>query len=140
VVAQRNSGDDPKNLRSLLVIVRLPFVTTSTFDKLVVTQTPTGSQISGFVTGETQARLVFTRRGEQMEIVCMTEDLACAELAAIETLSSWQLVSAQLEPYRRAQLVTAVAEDSEVAGDSQVGGDAEDEAESNVSPEPVSVG
>jgi hypothetical protein len=76
-------------------------VTTSTFDNLVVTQTPAGSQISGFVAGETQARLVFTRRGEQMEIVCMTEDLACAELAAIETLSTWQLVSARLEPYLR---------------------------------------
>jgi hypothetical protein len=99
-------------------------VTTSTFDKLVVTQTPTGSQISGFVTGETQARLVFTRRGEQMEIVCVTEDLACAELAAIEALSSWQLVSARLEPYRRGELTEA----------------AEDAAESNVSPEPVAVG
>lgn len=75
-------------------------MTTSTFDKLVVTQTPTGPQISGFVSGETQARLVFTRRGEQIEIVCVTEDLACAQLAAIETLSSWQLVSARLEPYR----------------------------------------
>jgi hypothetical protein len=106
-------------------------VTTSTFDKLVVTQTPTGSQISGFVTGETQARLAFTRRGELMEIVCMTEDLACAELAAIEALSSWQLVSARLEPYRRGQLVEAAAEDAE---------DAEDEAESNMSPEPVPVG
>ena len=85
---------------SLLVIVRLPFVSTSTFDNLVVTHTPTGSQISGFVAGETQARLVFTRRGEQIEIVCVTEDLACAQLAAIETLTSWHLVSARLEPYR----------------------------------------
>jgi hypothetical protein len=76
-------------------------VTTSTFDHLVVTQTPTGSQISGFIRGKTQARLVFTRRGEQMEIVCMTEDLACAELAAIDALSTWELVSACLEPYRR---------------------------------------
>jgi hypothetical protein len=76
-------------------------VTDSTFDNLVVTQTPTGPQISGFVPGETQARLVFTRRGEQLEIVCVTEDLACAQLAAIETLSSWQLVSAHLEPYGR---------------------------------------
>jgi hypothetical protein len=100
-VAQRNSGDDLKNLRSLLVIVRLPFVTTSKFDGLVVTQTPTGAQIKGFISGETQARLVFTRRGEQMEIVCLTEDLACAQLAAIEALSNWQLVSARLEPYRR---------------------------------------
>jgi hypothetical protein len=100
-VAQRNSADDRKNLRSHLVIVRLLFVTTSTFDHLVVTQTPTGSQISGFISGETQARLVFTRRGERMEIICMTEDLACAQLAAIDSLSSWELVSACLEPYRR---------------------------------------
>jgi hypothetical protein len=100
-VAQRNSGDDLKNLRSLLVIVRLPFVTTSKFDGLVVTQTPAGAQIKGFISGQTQARLVFTRRGEQMEIVCLTEDLACAQLAAIEALSNWQLVSARLEPYRR---------------------------------------
>ena len=75
-------------------------MTTSTFDELVVTQTPTGPQINGFVPGETQARLVFTRRGEQIEIICVTEDLACAQLAAIETLTSWQLVSARLEPYR----------------------------------------
>jgi hypothetical protein len=109
------------------VIVRLPFVTTSTFDKLVVTQTPTGSQISGFVTGETQARLVFTRRGEQMEIVCMTEDLACAQLAVIETLSSWQLVSARLEPYRRGEL-TEAAEDED-----------EDEGAPDVSREPAGV-
>jgi hypothetical protein len=78
-------------------------VTTSTFDNLVVTHTPEGPQISGFISGETQARLVFTRRGEQIEIVCMTEDLACAQLAAIETLSSWQLVSACLEPCRRGE-------------------------------------
>jgi hypothetical protein len=77
---------------------------------LVVTQTPTGSQISGFVKGETQARLVFTRRGEQMEIVCMTESLACAELAAIEVLSTWQLVSARLEPYRRGAQQEATAD------------------------------
>jgi hypothetical protein len=127
-VAQRNSDDDPKNLRSLLVIVRLLFVTTSTFDKLVVTQTPTGSQISGFVTGETQARLVVTRRGEQMEIVCMTEDLACAQLAVIETLSTWQLVSARLEPYRRGSL-------AEIAEDESV----ESEDEATMSPEPVAV-
>lgn len=112
VVPQRNSGDEWKNLRSRLVIVRLPFVTTSTFDNLVVTQTPTGSQISGFVKGETQARLVFTRRGEQMEIVCVTEDLACAELAAIETLSTWQLVSARLEPYRRGAPQEAAADET----------------------------
>jgi hypothetical protein len=108
-------------------------VTTSTFDKLVVTQTPTGSQISGFVTGETQARLVFTRRGEQMEIVCMTEDLACAQLAVIETLSSWQLVSARLEPYRRGEL-TEAAED-ETAED----GVPEDEGAPDVSLEPAGV-
>jgi hypothetical protein len=98
-------------------------VTTSTFDKLVVTQTPTGSQISGFVTGETQARLVFTRRGEQMEIVCVTEDLACAQLAVIETLSSWQLVSARLEPYRSQALSEAPEDQSK--------------AEAALSPEPV---
>jgi hypothetical protein len=108
-------------------------VTTSTFDKLVVTQTPTGSQISGFVTGETQARLVFTRRGEQMEIVCMTEDLACAQLAVIETLSSWQLVSARLEPYRRGEL-TEAAEDEAPEDEA-----AEDEGAPDVSLEPAGV-
>jgi hypothetical protein len=111
-MAQRNSGDGWKKLRSLLVIVRLLFVTTSTFDKLVVTLTGTGSQIDGFVPGETQARLVFTRRGEQLEIVCVTEDLACAELAAIDALSSWQLVSARLEPYRRGELVEPAGDDA----------------------------
>jgi hypothetical protein len=64
-----------------------------------MTETPTGPQISGFIKGETQARLVFTRRGEEIEIVCVTEDLACAELSAIESLSGWELVSACLEPY-----------------------------------------
>jgi len=66
-----------------------------------MTETPTGPQITGFVKGETQARLVFTRRGEQIEIVCVTEDLTCAELSAIESLSGWELVSACLEPYLR---------------------------------------
>jgi hypothetical protein len=79
-------------------------VTTSTFDKLVVTQTPKGSRIDGFVSGETQARLVFTRGGEEIELLCMTEELACAELAMIEALSGWQLVEAQLvrfpQPHR----------------------------------------
>lgn len=69
-----------------------------TFDRLVMTETPTGNQISGFVSGETQARIAFTRRGEQIEIVCVTEVLACAQLAAVEALSGWQLVSATLEP------------------------------------------
>jgi hypothetical protein len=101
-------------------------VTTSTFDKLVVTQTPTGSQISGFVSGETQARLVFTRRGEQFEIVCMTEDLACAQLAVIETLSSWQLVSAHLEPYRQGGPAPAAEAAAETGGgaDAKPGTDA----------------
>jgi hypothetical protein len=83
-----------------------------------VTDTPSGPQISGFVSGETQARLVFTRRGEQMEIVCMTEDLACAQLAAIETLSSWELVSACLEPYRRGVPLQAAAAAGEAAAGS----------------------
>jgi hypothetical protein len=97
--AQRNSGDHPKNLRSRLVVVRLLFVTSSTFDHLVMTETPTGPQISGFISGKTQVRLVATRRGEQIEIVCVTQDLACTELAAIQSLSGWELVSACLEPY-----------------------------------------
>jgi hypothetical protein len=109
-------------------------VTTSTFDKLVVTQTPTGSQISGFVTGKTQARLVFTRRGEQMEIVCVTEDLACTELAAIEALSTWQLVSARLEPYRRGSLTDETVDDETAKDES-----AEDEAELEASLEPATV-
>jgi len=33
-----------------------------------------------------------------MEIVCVTEALACAQLASVEALSGWQLVSATLEP------------------------------------------
>jgi hypothetical protein len=69
-----------------------------TFDRLVVTETATGNQIDGFVNGKTQARIAFTRRGEQMEIVCVTEALACAQLASVEALSGWQLVSAALEP------------------------------------------
>jgi hypothetical protein len=103
-VAQRNSTDVLKILRSLSVVIRLLFVTTSTYDKLVVTQTPKGSRIDGFVSGETQARLVFTRGGEEIELLCMTEELACAELAMIEALSGWQLVEAQLvrfpQPHR----------------------------------------
>jgi hypothetical protein len=97
--SQRNSGDHSKNLRSLLVVIRLLFVTSSTFDHLVMTETPTGPKISGFISGKTQARLVVTRRGEQIDIVCVTEDLACTELAAIESLRGWELVSACLEPY-----------------------------------------
>jgi len=69
-----------------------------------MTETAAGYQIRGFVNGETQARIVFTRRGEQMEIVCLTEKLACAELAAVASLSGWQLVSAALEPYQRGRL------------------------------------
>jgi hypothetical protein len=63
-----------------------------------MTETATGNQIDGFVSGKTQARIAFTRRGEQMEIVCVTEALACAQLASVEALSGWQLVSATLEP------------------------------------------
>jgi hypothetical protein len=69
-----------------------------TFDRLVVQETPSGNQIDGFISGKTQARIAFTRRGEQMEIVCVTEALACAQLASVEALSGWQLVSAELEP------------------------------------------
>ena len=72
-----------------------------TFDNLVLTETPTGQQIDGFIDGETQARIVFSRRGEQSEIVCVTEVLACTELAAVEALNGWQLVSATLEPLAR---------------------------------------
>jgi len=66
-----------------------------------MTQTATGHQIDGFIDGETQARIVFNRRGEQLEIVCVTEVLACTELATAETLKGWQLVSATLEPLAR---------------------------------------
>ena len=76
-------------------------MTTSTHDKLIVTDTPKGSRIGGFVKGKTQARLVFTRHGEQLEMLCMTEELACAELAAIETLRGWELVSAHLVRFRQ---------------------------------------
>jgi hypothetical protein len=73
-------------------------VTATTFDRLVMTETADGNQISGFVSGETQARIAFTRRGEQIEIVCVTEALACAQLATVKALRGWQLVSAALEP------------------------------------------
>jgi hypothetical protein len=63
-----------------------------------MTQTPDGFQIDGFVSGQTQARIAFTRRGEQFEIICVTEELACTQLAILEALSGWQLVSAALEP------------------------------------------
>lgn len=63
-----------------------------------MTQTADGNQINGFVSGETQARIAFTRRGEQIEIVCVTEALACAQLATVQSLSGWQLVHAELEP------------------------------------------
>jgi hypothetical protein len=81
------------------VAIRLPVVTATTgFDNLVMTETATGHQIDGFIDGKTQARIVFNRRGEQLEIVCVTEALACMELATAETLSGWELVSATLEP------------------------------------------
>jgi hypothetical protein len=73
-----------------------------TFDNLVMTQTADGFQIDGFVSGQTQARIAFTRRGEQFEIICTTEELACTQLATVEALSGWQLVSASLEPVRYA--------------------------------------
>lgn len=63
-----------------------------------MTASATGFQIKGFVKGKTQVRLAFTRRGEPIEIVCVTERLACTQLAAVESLSGWQLVSASLEP------------------------------------------
>ena len=63
-----------------------------------MTQTADGNQINGFVSGETQARIAFTRRGEQIEIVCVTEALACAQLATVQSLNGWQLVHAELEP------------------------------------------
>jgi hypothetical protein len=81
-------------------------VTATTFDSLVMTETPAGYQIDGFVTGKTQARIVFSRRGERMEIICLTENLACAELAAVDALSGWQLVSAALEPYRPSKILS----------------------------------
>ena len=34
----------------------------------------------------------------QAEIVCVTEELACAQLAVLEELRGWQLISAVLEP------------------------------------------
>jgi len=64
-----------------------------------MTETATGFQIGGFVNGKTQARIVFTRRGEQIELVCLTEDLACTQLSVVDQLSGWELVSACLEPY-----------------------------------------
>ena len=77
----------------------------------MVTQTPDGFQIDGFVSGRTQARIAFTRRGEHIEIVCMTEKLACTQLATVEALSGWQLVSAALEPlaYTAAQPLETTA-------------------------------
>ena len=69
-----------------------------TFDHLVVAETAAGPSIPGFISGETQVRIAFTRRGQPMEIVCLTEALACAQLATIESLSGWDLVSATLEP------------------------------------------
>lgn len=62
-----------------------------------MTSSATGYRIKGFIRGETQVRLAFTRRGEPIEIVCVTEGLACTQLAAVDALSGWQLVSASLE-------------------------------------------
>jgi hypothetical protein len=78
-------------------------VTTTTleFDHLVMNETSDGHQIEGFVSGETQARIVFDRRGERLEIVCVTESLACIQLSLIEELPGWTLVSAALEPCQR---------------------------------------
>jgi hypothetical protein len=70
------------------------------FDHLVMNETPEGHQIEGFVSGETQARIVFERRGEKREIVCLTESLACIQLSLIGELPGWTLVSASLEPCR----------------------------------------
>jgi hypothetical protein len=82
-------------------------VTETTFDNLVMTQTANGHQISGFVRGKTQARIVASRRGEQVEIVCITEKLTCTELGTVDALNGWQLVSAELEPYRPGEAFTA---------------------------------
>jgi hypothetical protein len=81
-------------------------VTNTTFDNLVMTHTANGNQISGFVPRKTQARIVASRRGEQVEIVCITEKLTCAELGAVDRLKGWQLVSAALEPYRPGEAFT----------------------------------
>jgi hypothetical protein len=75
-------------------------VTANEFSNLVMSETPDGRQIEGFVSGQTQARIVFDRRGEHREIVCVTEGLACAQLSAVEALPGWKLVSASLEPYQ----------------------------------------
>ena len=82
-------------------------MTETTFDNLVMTQTAHGNQISGFVRGKTQARIVASRRGEQVEIVCITEKLTCTELGTVDSLKGWQLVSAALEPYRPGEAFTA---------------------------------
>jgi hypothetical protein len=68
------------------------------FDHLVLNETPDGPQIEGFVSGQTQARIVFDRRDERLEIICLTESLACIQLSLIEELPGWTLVSAALEP------------------------------------------
>jgi hypothetical protein len=75
-------------------------VTATKFDGLEMTETPDGRQIKGFVSGQTQARIVFDRRGEQVEVVCVTEDLACTQLSTLGALRGWKLVSAALEPYQ----------------------------------------
>jgi hypothetical protein len=77
------------------------------FDHLVMNETPDGHQIEGFVTGQTQARIVFDRRGERLELVCVTESLACIQLSLIEELPGWTLVSASLEPCQHGASVSA---------------------------------
>jgi hypothetical protein len=91
-------GISAKSHERRSVVVRLPIVTATTFDSLAMKQTPDGLQIDGFISGQTQARIAFTRRGEQVEIVCTTEELACTQLAVLEELRGWELVSAVLEP------------------------------------------
>jgi hypothetical protein len=96
VTGQWGVSENASEYRS--VVVRLPFVTATEMEHLALTQTPDGFQIDGFIAGQTQARIAFTRRGEQAEIVCVTEELACAQLAVLAELRGWQLVSAVLEP------------------------------------------
>jgi hypothetical protein len=91
-------GISEKSHERRSVVVRLPIVTATTFDSLAMKQTPDGLQIDGFISGQTQARIAFTRRGEPVEIVCTTEELACTQLAVLEELRGWELVSAVLEP------------------------------------------
>ncbi len=102
-------GVSVKSSESRSVVVRLLIVTATTCDHLAMTQTPDGPQIDGFVSGETQARITFTRRGEQIEIICTTHELACTQLAVLESLNGWELVSAVLEPLTYAAEALALA-------------------------------